>query len=188
MADSEIDRFFNTEIKAIATDSKAIALEAAEELYQEVQRQIRRNFNNPSAAFSKGIKIHEYENAVYVRLSPILTSHASPTNIQGNPNLWILLPPGQQLGFKRMGTGGFSWDTIKRRYGSRLAFVPIGDGHVVLFRSPRGVLPIYKIQSQVTKKQRIKFYEKAEEIAERNGLVQENELETSKNRGVRFKS
>ena len=161
---SEIDRFFDDQIKAIAVDSRATAREAAEELYDDVQRQIRRNFNNPSAAFSRGISIHEFDNATYVRLSPILSVHAEPTKLEGNPNLWILLPDGMRLGFKRMGTAKFTWDSLKRNYGSRLRFVAVSDGSVLLFRSPGGVVPIYKIQSQVRTKQRIEFYEKAEEI------------------------
>lgn len=161
-----VDKFFDAEYSAIATDSKAIARGAAEELYDDVQRQIRRNFNNPSAAFSKGIKIHEFDDAVYVRLSPILSSHALSTNIQGNPNVWILLPDGAKRGFKRMGTGGTTWDTIRRRYGNRLSFAPVGDGHVVLYRHNGAVVPIYKIQKAVSTKQRIEFVEKAIEIVE----------------------
>ena len=167
---SEIDRFFDDEIKAIAVDSRMVARDAAQELYDDVQRQIRRNFNNPSAAFSKGIKIHEFDDAVYVRLSPVLSSHAQPTKLQGNPNLWILLRDGANFGFKRMGTGVTTWDFLKRRYGSSLAIVPVDNGHVVLFRSPAGVVPIYKIQTQVQSKQRIEFYEKVEKIADERGL------------------
>ena len=164
------DVFFDEEIEAIAVNSKAIALSAAEELYEDVRRQIRRNFNNPSSAFSKGIKIHEYDKAVYVRLSPILSSHARPTNIQGSPNLWILLPDGARLGFKRMGAGGYNWNTLKARYGSRLRFVPVSDGHVVLYRHYTSVVPIYKIQNTVQTKQRIEFVEQAEEIGKKYGF------------------
>ena len=167
---SEIDRFFDEEIKAIAVDSRSTARRAAEELYDDVQRQIRQNFNNPSAAFSRGITIDEYETATYVRLSPILSVHAESTKLKGNPNLWILLPDGARLGFKRMGSGGFNWDALKRRYGSKLAFASVGGGHVVLYRHNGIVSPIYKIQSQVRSKQRIEFYEKAEEIANKRGL------------------
>ncbi len=170
---SKIEQFFDDEIKAIAVESQAIALAAAEELKADVERQIRRNFNNPSAAFSKGIKIYEFDAATYVRLSPLLTTHAQPTKISGNPNLWILLPDGARLGFKQIGRG-FNWDTLRRRYGSRLSFVPVGDGHVLLFRSRGGVVPIYKIQQQVQTKQRIEFYEKAKEIGEKYGFKQEN--------------
>lgn len=161
---AEVDQFFEQEIKAIATETRAIARRAAEELYQDVQTQIRRNFNNPSQAFLRGINIYEFENAIYVRLSPILSTHAQSKPIQGNPNLWILLPDGAKLGFKRMG-GGLNWDSLKRRYASRLAFAPVGDGSIVLFRSRSGVVPIYKIQSQVQTTQRIEFFEKADEIA-----------------------
>ncbi|MEM7756565.1 MAG: hypothetical protein AAF298_00335 [Cyanobacteria bacterium P01_A01_bin.40] len=168
---SEVNRFFNDEIKAIAADSNAIASQAASELKQEIQQQIRRNFNNPSAAFANGVKIYEFDTASsYVRLSSILSSHAQEKNLSGNPNLWILLPDGVRLGFKRMGTHGFNWDTLKRNYGSRLSFVPVSDGHVVLFRSPRSVVPVYKIQAAVRTKQRIRFYEAAEEIANDFGM------------------
>lgn len=171
---NEVNRYFDEETKAIAVDSRAIAASAARELQRDVMRQIRRNFRNPSAAFSRGVKVYEEDNASYVRLSPILSVHAEPTKLQGNPNLWILLPDGVRLGFKRIGKG-FNWDTLKRRYGTKLSFVALGDGHVVLYRYNGVVSPIYKIQSQVQTKQRIEFYEKAEEIAEREGFDYERE-------------
>jgi hypothetical protein len=166
---AEIDNFFDPQIKAIAVESTAIARSAARELQADVMRQIRRNFRNPSAAFMRGVKVYEYENASYVRLSPILSVHAEPTKLQGNPNLWILLPDGARLGFKRMGKG-FDWDTLKRRYGSRISIISVDDGFVVLYRDNGTVRPIYKIQSQVQTKQRIDFYEKAQEIADREGF------------------
>lgn len=166
---AETDQFFDSEIEAIAVDSRAAASRAARELAEDVQRQIRRNFNSPSAAFSRGVKIYEFDNASYVRLSPILSVHAEPTNLRGSPNLWILLPDGERLGFKRIGKG-FNYADLKRRFGTRLSFVGVDDGTVVLYRSEQGVKPIYKIQSSVTTKQRIEFYEKAEAIAEREGF------------------
>lgn len=166
---NNVDQFFNDEIKVIATDSKAIANAAAEELYQDVRRQIRQNFRNASTAFSKGLKIYEFDSATYVRLSPILSSHSQSTKLQGKPNLWILLPDGAKLGFKRMGKG-FNWGTLKRRYGSQLSFAPVADGHVVLYRHLGKTIPIYKIQQQIQTKQRIDFYEKAEAIAKQYGL------------------
>jgi hypothetical protein len=186
----KVDQYFDEEIKAIAVDSKAIALDAAEELRDDVLRQIRRNFNNPSAAFAKGVKVYEKkdDDAVYVKLSPILSVHAIPpapltkggSRGDGNPNLWILLPDGAKLGFRRM-SKAFNWSTLKRRFGTRLSFVPVNDGTVVLYRSEQGVKPIYKIQSSVTTKQRIEFYEKAEEIAQREGFDYERG-----NRSVKF--
>jgi hypothetical protein len=166
----QTEQFFDPEIKAIASDSKAIAGSAARELQADVMRQIRRNFRNPSAAFMRGVKVYEYENASIVRLSPILSVHAEPTKLQGNPNLWILLPEGARLGFKRIGKG-FNWSDLKRRFGTKLSFVSVDDGTVVLFRATGGtVTPIYKIQSAVTTKQRIEFFEKAEAIADREGF------------------
>ena len=155
------------------------------ELYENVRRQIRRNFRNPSTAFSKGLKIYEFDSAIYVRLSPILSSHARATNLKGDPNLWILLPDGARLGFKRIGKG-FNWDTLKRRYGTRLAFARVGDGHVVLYRFEGRTYPIYKIQSAVTTKQRIEFYEKADEIADRYGLDTVDNPKYTEGRGIGF--
>lgn len=163
---AEVDRFFDEETRAIAVESGAIARRAAEKLRDDVQRQIKENFKNPSAAFMRGVKVYDADDGSgsYVRLSPILSAHAEPVEIKGNPNLWILLPDGARLGFKRIDKG-FNWDVLKRRYGTKLSFVAVADGHIVLYRSPQGVKPIYKIQSVVKSKQRIKFYEKAEEIA-----------------------
>lgn len=174
---NQVNQFFDSEIKAIAVDSKAIAIGAAEELRDDVLRQIRRNFNNTNAAWAKGVKIYELDDGAKVFLSSLLSYHAIPPQSplskggrgDGNPRLWILLPDGVKLGFKRIGKG-FNWDTLKRRFGTKLSFVSVADGTVVLYRSEQGVKPIYKIQSEVTRKQRIEFYEKAEEIARREGF------------------
>ena len=160
----KVSNFFDGEIKAIALESKAIAVKAAKELQEDVIRQIRSNFRNPTAAFSRGIKIYEFDNAAIVRLSPILSSYAEPRKIKGNPYLWILLPNGEKLGFKRIGRD-FNWDTLKRRYGNRLRFVEVSDGFVLLFRHSRGVRAIYKLQKVVNREQKIEFFEKAKEIA-----------------------
>ena len=89
------------------------------------------------------------------------------------------MPDGQRLGFKRIGNG-FSWSDLKRRFGTRLSFVSVDDGTVVLYRSEEGVKPIYKIQSSVITKQRIEFYEKAEQIAMREGFEYEREDRSAK--------
>ena len=165
-----VDRFFNDEIKAIAVSSKAIASRLAEELQEDVLRQIRRNFSNPTTAFAKGVKIYHFETASYVRLNPLLSSFAQDTTIEGNPNLWILLPDGARLGFKRIGKG-FNWSDIKRRYGNKLRFVKVTGGSVLLYRTPQGdVKPIYKLQRSVDRKQKIEFFEAAERIANENNL------------------
>jgi hypothetical protein len=178
---SKVDRYFDSEIKAIAVDSRAIAMDAAVELRDDVLRQIRRNFSKggsqtpPSAAWARGVKIYELDDGAKVSLSSLLSYHAIPDGkTEGNPRLWILLPDGKKLGFKRIGKG-FNWDTLKRRYGTKLSFVSVNDGTVVLYRSQQGVKPIYKIQSEVQRKQRIEFYEKAEEIAQREGFDYERE-------------
>ena len=161
----QTDRFFDDSLKQLEMDSRAATKSAARELERDVRDQIRRKFKNPSSAFMRGLKVHDFEGGSYVRLSPILSVHAEATELRGNKNVWILLPEGKRLGFQRMGEGGFNWDTLKRRYGTRISFVPVGDGHVVLYRFKNRTVPIYKIQPSVTTKQRINFYGKAEEIA-----------------------
>ena len=161
----KVSNFFDGEIKAIALESKAIAVKAAKELQEDITRQIRSNFRNPTSAFVRGIKIYEFDNAAIVRLSPLLSSFAEPQKIKGSPYLWILLPDGVKLGFKRIGKG-FNWDTLKRRYGNRLRFAEVRDGFVLLFRHSRGVRAIYKLQKVVNREQKIEFFEAAEKIAD----------------------
>lgn len=162
---NDVDRFFDDSRSRIKLDSRAAVRECATKLQQDVQRQIRQNFKNPSLAKEREVTAFHYEDASYVRLSPILSSHAEEAKIQGKPNLWILLPEGQKLGFKRIGIGGFTWSYIKRRYGRMLSFIPVVGGHILLYRDGSRVVPIYKIQQTVATNPRIKFYEKAEEIA-----------------------
>ena len=139
---TEIERFFDEELRQLKLDSSAETMNAARELERDVQQQIRRNFKNPSIAFQRGLKVHDYEGGSYVRLSPILSGHAEKQAISSSVNLWILLPQGQRLGFKRI-SSGFNWTTLKRRYGTRISFAAVSDGHVVLFRYGNGVVPIY---------------------------------------------
>ena len=161
---SEVDRFFDQELRGMQLESREATHQAARELAADIERQIKQKFANPSLAFQRGVKVHQFNNGSYVRLSPILAAHAETQEIRGNStNLWILLPEGQKRGFKRISPG--YWNTLQSRYGRNLSIVSVSDGHVVLYRSSSGVVPIYKIQSTVTTKQRIDFYDKAEEIA-----------------------
>ena len=158
-----VDRFFEEEIKARAVESRATAKALAKQLYLDVLKQLRLNFKNASLAFMRGVKLHDFEQFSVVRLSPLLSSFAEPQKIKGNPYLWILLPDGEKLGFKRIGRD-FNWTILKRRYGNRLRFQQVAGGFVLLFRSQRGVKPIYKLQSVVNREQKIEFFEKAESI------------------------
>ncbi|MGK7895896.1 MAG: hypothetical protein AB4372_20350 [Xenococcus sp. (in: cyanobacteria)] len=164
---SEVDRFFDRELQQISLESREATHQAARELAADITRQIKEKFSNPSLAFQRGVKVHEFKGGSYVRLSPILSAHAETKKIRGNSNLWILLPEGQKRGFKRISPG--YWNSLQTRYGRYLSIVPVSDGHVVLYRSSSGVVPIYKIQPTVTTKQRIDFYGKAEEIANKYG-------------------
>lgn len=166
---SEVDRYFDKQIKSITVSGEQALSRAAYQLKDEIERQIRRNFNNPSQAFIKGLKTEAFETASYVRLSPLLSSHAQSQNITAAKNLWILLPDGAKLGFRRF-SKSFNWSTIKRKYGRRLSFVPVNTGTVVLFRGRNGVFPIYKIQKSVKTVQRLKFFESADRIARENNL------------------
>ena len=159
---SDVDRFFNDEITKIQLESSQVVRKTARELEQDIQSQIKNNFSSPSIAFMSGVKVYDFENASYVRLSPLLSSFASSQKTVGNPNLWILLPSGAKLGFKRL-SSSFTYSDLKRRYGSRLSFIPVSNGHVVLYRQPNGVVtPIYKLQKAVNQTQKIDLYGAAE--------------------------
>ena len=167
---NEVERFFDSETKAIAVNSNAIARKLAYQLQADTQRKIKQAFGNVSAAFMRGVKVYQFENAAIVRLSPLLSSFAEPQKIQGNPNLWIRLPDAEKLGLGRMGKA-FSWTDLKRRFGSQLSFVKVNDGTVVLLRTRQGqIKPIYKIQTAVDREQKIEFLESGDRIARENNL------------------
>ncbi|MEM9273793.1 MAG: hypothetical protein AAGA80_12620 [Cyanobacteria bacterium P01_F01_bin.143] len=159
----ETERFFAEELREIELESREVAHQAARELAADVIRQIKQKFNSSSLAFQRGVRVHKFKDGAYVRLSPILSAHAQVQRIRGQANLWILLPEGKRLGFKRMNRSYWSW--VQSRHARNLSFVTVSDGQVVLFRSSSGVVPIYKIQQAITTKQKIDFYGKAEEIA-----------------------
>ena len=167
---SEVNRYFDQEIKAIAVDSNAIACKLAYKLQADTLNQIKQAFGNVSAAFMKGVKVYQFENAAIVRLSPLLSSFAQPQKIHGNPKLWIRLPDAERLGLGRMGQA-FNWTDLKRRLGTQLSFVKVNDGTVVLLRTRQGeIMPIYKIQTAVDREQKIEFLESSERIARENNL------------------
>ena len=169
---SKIDQFFDTAIADAETDSRSVTALAARELQRDVWRQIRRNFNNPSAAFMAGVKAYDFDTSSVVRLSNPLSSFADDIETTaGKPNLWILLPNGARLGLPRMGKG-FGWQDLKRKYGSNLSFAPVDDGTVVLLRDRRSgrIMPIYKIVDRVSSPKKIEFIEAAQKIVERLGL------------------
>lgn len=165
---SDLDRWFDQQISEIELDFKHAANGAAEALAREVKSQIRRNFNNPSAAFVAGVKVYEFDAAAVVRLSPILSSHAQPATSKGNPNIWILLPDGERLGFKRM--NGAYWRSFQAKYKRSISFVDLGSGSVVLFKKGSQVVPIYKIQNSVDRKQRIDLDGAAQKVAREFGF------------------
>ena len=165
---SEVDRFFDRELREVSLESRGATHQAARELAADISRQIKQKFTNPSLAFQRGVKVHQFKNGSYVRLSPILAAHAETKEIRSNSsNLWILLPEGQKRGFKRISPG--YWNILQSRHGRNLSIVPVSDGHVVLYKSSSGVVPVYKIQQTVATKQSIDFYGKAQEIAKKYG-------------------
>lgn len=165
----EVDKFFSDEIRAIKAQGKARARKASVDLQKSIDRSIRKNFNNPNASFARGVKIYDFSRGSTVRLSPLLSTFAKDRTVRGTPNLWILLPEGEKLGFKRIGKN-FNWNTLKRRYGTKLSFVEVQGGVIVLYRSRQGIKPVYKIQQTVQSKQKIKFYSEGVRIGEQYGF------------------
>lgn len=124
---------------------------------RKVKGQVDRNFKT-SKRLKKGVKMYgrydEDETVASVRLSPILSGHAEKRIISGNPSIWILLPDGERLGFKRMSSGG--WDKFQSRYRDRLFYQKVADGTVIVYRHSNGSnYAIYKIQSAVMTRQRL---------------------------------
>ena len=159
---SEADRFFENELYTLRLESQEAVRSAADELKANLQKEFRSKIGWRSQNLTRGIKVYHFENASYVRLNPVLSSYAQRISIRGNPNLWILLPDGERLGFKRIGRGN-GWRNLKARWGSRIFF----HNDVVIFRHHSGRnYAIYKLQKQVERKQLINLEKLSEEIIE----------------------
>lgn len=156
---SEADRFFENELYTLRLESQEAVRSAADELRANLQKEFRSKVGWQPQSLARGIKVYHFENASYVRLNPALSSYAQRVSIRGNPNLWILLPDGERLGFKRIGEGN-GWRELKARWGSRIFF----HNEVVIFRHQTGRnFAIYKLQKQVDTQLRVDLNKLANE-------------------------
>ncbi len=156
---SEVDNFFNTELDTLRLESMEAVRSAADSLRLKLHQEFQQKLGWQSANINRGIKVYHYETASYVRLNPVLSSHAQRVSISGNPNLWILLPDGERLGFKRIGQGN-SWRDLKAKWGSRIFL----HNEVVVFRDRSGRnYAIYKLQKRVNTRPVINLQKLAEE-------------------------
>ena len=145
---SEVERFFENELYTLRLESQEAVRSAAAELRLELEREFSYKLNIGSKALERGIRVHHFEQASYVRLNPFLSSYAQRVSIRGNPNLWILLPDGERLGFRRIGQGN-GWRDLKRKWGSKIQFV----NKTVVFRHGDGRrYAIYQIQERLERK------------------------------------
>ncbi len=173
---SEVDNFFETELDTLRLESVEAVRSAAENLQAKLQDEFRTKTGWQAQSLARGIKVYHFDNASYVRLNPVLSGQAQRVIIRGNPNLWLLLPDGERLGFKRIGSnnsslgarsladgtsaGSHRWRDLKAKYGSRIFF----HNDLVIFRHQSGRnYSIYKLQKQVETKPRINLQKLAEE-------------------------
>jgi|GEM_PF-5615293 len=139
---SESESFFRDELATLYAESQEAVQSAADELRGELRREFARKLNISSEAVERGIKVYHFERASYVRLNPFLASFAQRLSIRGNPNLWILLPDGKRLGFKRIDKKN-SWRHLKAKYGSKLRF----SHNVLIYRhTDNRNYAIYKLE------------------------------------------
>ena len=147
----ELDNFFNTELETLRLESQEAVRSAADSLRLKLHQEFKQKLGWRSPNLNQGIKVYHLEAASYVRLNPVLSSFAERVRIRGNPDLWILLPDGERLGFKRIGQGN-SWRDLKAKWGSRIFF----HNNVVIFCAQNGRnYAIYKLQKQVESRPRI---------------------------------
>ena len=157
---SEVDNFFETELNTLRLESVEAVRSAADSLRLKLHQEFQQKLGWQSSNLNRGIKVYHFETASYVRLNPTLSSFAERISIRGNPNLWILLPDGERLGFKRIGQSN-SWRDLKAKWGSRIFF----HNDVVIFRDLNGRnYAVYKLQRQVESRPRIDLNKLAHEV------------------------
>lgn len=163
--------FFEREAQRLEKVGKGAAAQAALLLRSQTASQVRRAMD---AKLVGGISVYHFpprngQSASVVRLSPPLSAAAVSSKIQGDPYLWILLPDGKKLGFKRISNSN-TWISLKRKYGDKLSMRK-SNGGVNVYYSYRGrSYAVYKLSPQVNSPQKIEFLETAENIAKKLGI------------------
>ena len=158
----ELDNFFNTELETLRLESVEAVRSAADSLRLKLHQEFQQKLGWRAQNLNRGIKVYHFETASYVRLNPVLSSHAQRISIQGNPNLWILLPDGERLGFQRINKNN-SWRKLKERYGRQIYFV----NNVVVYRHDSGrKFAIYKLEKRIDTRPRINLEKLAKEAIE----------------------
>ncbi len=161
-SDLQMDEY-DRAIEEMQSSNNRAAQNAARELRDRIYSQIEENFD--SNKFFNSVYVKDFETSSTVTLSPLLASFAQSQIIKGDPNLWILLPDGERLGFKRLNAN--YWKTLKPFFGKSLFYSKVPDGTVVIFRLSDGRnYAVYKIQSQLKREQKIEFWETAEQVAD----------------------
>lgn len=169
--------FWKAEIQNLEAASTAVTRSAARALQREIRKQLRTFKKGPgsSGGFQKAVKIEDkppkgaLSPASFVSLGvPFMDVFEEGKTVTGKGNLIILLPPGAQLGFKRI-TKGNRWDGVWNKIKRTSSVVKVSDGLVVLYRHQGNSVPIYKFQKSVKDPKKISFYDTASAIADAMG-------------------
>lgn len=175
-----LNRFFLEETRnleaattqAVHTAGKALKRRSLQEL-----RTFRRG-RHGNGGFQKAVKIYPLPSegtqgpASFVRLGvPFIGVFQEGATISGRPNLGILLPSGEALGYRRLGPGNpwsKAWQQLQRDSENGIAKVFHAQGRqlVAIMKNSQWV-GVYLFQPQVTLPKKLSFYEIAEEIANR---------------------
>jgi hypothetical protein len=176
--EKEQSRAFAAFLRSAQQDLNAAAQSvfkvAASKIDREVKAQLRSNFKrgkNSSGSFFKAVRTYNLSPrgslgpASFVRL-PIkfMQAFEEGATVTGKASLIILLPPGEQLGFKRISKGN-SWQAVWSRIKDQSYIKKVGNGWVILYKDNEKSYPIYKIQKAVRLPKKINFYDTAERIA-----------------------
>jgi hypothetical protein len=165
--------FWKAEIQNLEAASTAVTKSAARALQREIRKQLRtfKKGLNSNGSFQKAVRIKdkppkgELSPASFVSLGvPFMDTFEEGKTVSGKSNLIILLPPGAQLGFKRI-TKGNTWRDVWNKIERKASVVKVADGLVVLYRHQGTKVPIYTVQKSVKDPKKISFYDTAEAIA-----------------------
>lgn len=177
-----LNEFFKAEVQDMEAATQAVIKTNARALRRATLQEIRkfRKGANTNAGFFKAVKVYDLPSsgtqgpASYVRLGvPFMGVFQEGDAIAGRPNLAILLPSGEAMGFRRVGTTAGhpeSWENVWARM-KRVS----ENGQVRVINGPKGRLVailkygqwrgVYFIKRQVKLPKKLSVFETAERLS-----------------------
>lgn len=172
MDDRVAREFFRSELKNLEAANRSVIRGTGRELKKEMLNQLKRFKKSKGSTFHKAVKLKEFEprgslgTASIVRLGvPFMAAFEEGKTISGKPNLIVLLPSGQKLGYKRISKSN-PWSKVWSQINSIAKIFKVNDGVVIAIPNRSKNIPIYKIQKKIKDPKLISFNDTAKKLGD----------------------